>query len=49
MADNKEEYESLWESFVNLGVMKAMGLVWGLYILVYIVTMSILYLIVKHR
>jgi len=49
MANNKkQEYESLWESLVDMGIKKALLLIWSVYIVVYITAMAILYWVYKH-
>jgi hypothetical protein len=49
MADNKkQEYESLWESLVDMGIKKALLLIWSVYTVAYIVAMYILHWVYKH-
>lgn len=50
MANNKkEEQEPLWDTLVDMGIKKAMLLIWSINIIVYIVAMYIVYWCAKHR
>jgi hypothetical protein len=47
--NNKENTESYWEMLVNLGLAKAMGLIWIIYVSVYLVIMFLVYWFSKHK
>jgi hypothetical protein len=47
--NNKEEKESLWETLLDLGIGKAMGLVWLIYTVLYIIAMFLVHWFTKHK
>jgi hypothetical protein len=47
--NKKEESESLWDTFVDMGIKKALGLVWLVYSIVYIIAMFMVYWFSKER
>ena len=50
MDDNKKENnESLWETFVDMGISKALGLIWLIYIILYIIAMFMVHWFSKNR
>ena len=46
--NNKEDAESLWDMFVDMGLKKALGLVWLVYSVVYIIAMFMVYWFCKN-
>jgi hypothetical protein len=46
--NKKEESESLWETFLDMGIKKALGLVWLIYTIVYIIAMFMVYWFSKN-
>jgi hypothetical protein len=51
MVDNnkKQKTESFWEALLNLGIAKAMTLVWVIYVSVTIVAMFLVHWFSKHK
>jgi hypothetical protein len=51
MAENnkKENTESFWEALVNLGIAKAMTLIWVIYVSITIVAMFLVHWFSKHK
>jgi hypothetical protein len=49
MDDKKEDNESLWDTLVDMGIKKALGLIWLIYTIVYIIAMFIVYWVSKHH
>jgi hypothetical protein len=46
--NKKEESDSLWETFLDMGIKKALGLVWLIYTIVYIIAMFMVYWFCKN-
>lgn len=49
MENKKEEYESVFEFLLNMGLKKAMALILTIYIFVFSVVMIIMYYYMKYR
>lgn len=49
MDEQKEKKESLWDTFVNFGIGKALGLVWIIYIFCAVIAMIIVDWFTKHK